>query len=275
MTKQAKIEKVEADLFLYDAAKPQIIPFIASINGNDFHVAHKTQALSDERFFAYSQSDFEWRKKYTGERATSVKAEKEKHNLWLDLVQDRYGWKPKDDWKKDAPDEYKEIVIDELLGVIPTKQDSTEVLDDSLIDDDENFEVEFQCAYGGIDLDGWNALIESDSLPEWLSIDERSKIISLVKINKFPALKLTLSHFFRVLTQDEKDEITAILEGKPATNTLAKFSRSNPSAAERLCAIWEDAKTSVSGYVGSPPAYHKAATILIHYVRERTRAKKS
>jgi hypothetical protein len=265
----------EKSPFLYDPTVPQYFPFIATINGKDFHVAHKVAPITDEKFFQYSKADVEWRKKYSGEKASSVKLEREKHVLWNDLALERFGWKPRDDWKDITADEYKEIVIDELLGVVPTKSDGEEILDESLIDDDENFEIEFRCAYGGIDLETWRELVEKDALPEWIGADGRSKIISRVKINKFPALKITLSHWFRALTQDEKDEITTVLEGKPAANALAKFSHGNPTPAERLCAVWEAAKTGVDGYADKVPAHHKAATILIHYVRERTRAKKS
>lgn len=235
---------------LYDADAVQRVGLDLESNGKLLTVYHNLKPLSDARFFAREMAIANLQKQQSAvanaviqtarknnesddeikERLDRIEAEylpklhKITFDLWDDLAESREGYKNADraDWKEKTDAYHKLNAITALLFCLPLELDASE--SDDLFDEDALEEIKLKVVFSCEDL--------------------------------------TVSHFFKPVSQKDRDSYNDILAGR----TIA--SAAHISDAERIAKLYDRMIETQVGYNGRTPAAHKIFAVKTLFDRD-------
>jgi hypothetical protein len=261
---------------LYDADVPQVISFNDrrhTKNGIiELRVAHKLNPLTDDRFLE-RERQFDSQPQSNKDAVFANVAPSEK--LWSDLVIERVGYKPRDDWKKIVKITDKSVVLSTYMHLEADDQESDDGFnDDFLIDETETTCLSFRAFFGGISLEDWRSWLTSGKVPSNVDLSPANydSILALIRKGIAPNILLEVRHFFHEPSKAETDAALALLFDRPDRSKLASRSRRvEKCRSERWIELYQAVTEGTEGYTGRVPAWHQVSAARAFFAQEVAR----
>jgi hypothetical protein len=260
---------------LYDADAVQAISFtdrrFTKKGVVEVRVAHKLNPLTDERFLE-RERQFENQSSANKDSVLGNAIPSEK--LWNDLVIERIGYQPRDDWKKLVKITDKSVVLSTYLHLEADNHDSEDAFnDDFLIDETETACMTFRAFFGGIPLDDWRSWLTSGKVPSNVDIapENYENIVALIRKGIAPNILLEVKHFFQEPSKAETDAAIALLFDTPDRSKLASRNRSEKTRSERWIELYKGVSEGHEGYAGRVPAWHQVSATRAFFAQEVAR----
>lgn len=235
----------------YDADADSIIPF--EIKGK--LIAHKIKAISDERYLQ--------REREVANLSNNADVMKPTRDLWKSVVIERYNCVDRDDWKDKVSDEQ---ILNTIAGYTYLTEDGDSLLEtdeDTPLDDEEVYQLNFTAFYGGITKEQWQEWFISGHFPSNIALTETQYHQCLEYFKKGIAFRYYLPvsfEFSPTITDAQRREFILILSNKPK-DTLVSGLKNKESITERSVSLYRDLCRNATGYKGRVPVWHQVVAV--------------
>ena len=264
---------------LFDADAEQVIPFTDRRSTRkgvvSSRAAHKLKALGDERFMQREREFAEQKKNRRSQDASVGLADAAPtESLWADIVTERIGYVPRDDWKERTKSVDKINVVSALLTMTHVADEAEEVDGGALlIDEDEKICLAFQVFFGGILLQDWKEWLTTGIVPSNVTLtpDSHDSIITLLEKDISPSMLLDVKFYFVEPSKAQTDEAISLLMGSPDRSKLASSTRDKKLDAEKWLGLFENTTDGSEGYLNRVPLWHKLAAVQTFFTQEIAR----
>ena len=262
--------KFTGESVLYDSTVEQTIPFstlVKTASGfSEIWLAHRFKPLTDKRYIQRSAE-------VAAETAKSGKSEipyEPSAKLWNDLIIEKIGYKPRDDWKTATSLEHKMSGLNGLFFAQFLDEKTDDVLESEILFDDDDNCLRFDVLFGGVPLDTWREWLTSGVMPanlsEWFDAAQYETALKLIERSIAPAVRLEVRHYLAPATGDQLNEYTLLNDNKPRKGVLATAAKVNQETKEeRLIALYKQTKVRAEGYKTDAPAWHLVAAAEWHF----------